>query len=161
MTSGVIAGLARRLAPGVPFLTSSQSGGSLPFQVDRGVSHYTGVGVFLRPLDDLRRSDVRFVSEGLAFAIPPERDTVDEACGGSRRSGHDPDWKRAVHHDTGGSWDLEDVRDPLPRLQPDIGIQPPPTERLARQLVVDIERLSSSCDPSCNCVSTALRFNFI
>ena len=111
MTSGVIAGLARRLAPGVPYLTSSPSGGSLPFQMDQGVSHYTGVGVFLRPLDDLRRSDVRFVSEGLAFAVPPERDTVDEACGGARRSGHDPGWKQAIHHDTGGSWDLEDVRD--------------------------------------------------
>jgi len=24
---------------------------------------------------------------------------------------HDPAWKRAIHHDTGGSWDLEDVRD--------------------------------------------------
>jgi beta-mannosidase len=111
MTSTVIAGLARTLAPGVPYLTSSPSGGSLPFQADQGVSHYTGVGVFLRPLDDLRRSDVRFVSEGLAFAVPPERETVDEVCGGARRSGHDPDWKQAIHHDTGGSWDLEDVRD--------------------------------------------------
>ena len=82
MTSSVIAGLAGSLAPGVPYLTSSPSGGSLPFQMDQGVSHYTGVGVFLRPLDDLRRSGVRFVSEGLAFAVPPERDTVDEACGG-------------------------------------------------------------------------------
>jgi len=66
--------------------------------------------VFLRPLDDLRRADVRFVSEGLAFAIPPERETVDGVCGGARRAGHDPTWKQAIHHDTGGSWDLEDVR---------------------------------------------------
>ncbi len=106
----VIPDLSSRLAPGIPYVTSSPGGGSLPFQMDRGVSHYTGVGVFLRPLDDLRRSDVRFVSEGLAFAIPPERDTVDEACGGARLAGHDPGWKRAIHHDTGGSWDLEDVR---------------------------------------------------
>jgi len=112
----VVPGLSARLAPGVPYVTSSPGGGSLPFQMDRGVSHYTGVGVYLRPLDDLRRADVRFVSEGLAFAIPPERDTVDERCGGARRAGHDPTWKQAIHHDTGGSWDLEDVRDHYVKL---------------------------------------------
>ena len=112
----VVPALSAVLAPGVPYVAASPGGGSLPFQMDRGVSHYTGVGVFLRPLDDLRRSDVRFVSEGLAFAIPPERDTVDEVCGGARRAGHDPTWKQAIHHDTGGSWDLEDVRDHYVRL---------------------------------------------
>jgi len=103
--------LAGLLAPGVPYLSSSPSGGDLPFQVDQGVSHYTGVGVFLRPLDDMRRADPKFVSEGLAFAIPPERATVEDHLGGARQAGHDPAWKQAIHHDTGGSWDLEDVRD--------------------------------------------------
>ena len=28
----------------------------------------------------------------------------------SRRAGHDPGWKRSVHHDAGRSWDLEDVQ---------------------------------------------------
>ncbi|MGD0312980.1 MAG: glycosyl hydrolase [Acidimicrobiales bacterium] len=111
LTSRIIPGLADLVAPGVPYLTSSPTGGSLPFQMNEGVCHYTGVGVFLRPLEDLRRSEVTFVSEGLAFSIPPERDTVDDACGGARQAGHDPSWKQAIHHDTGGSWDLEDVRD--------------------------------------------------
>ncbi|MGO8871947.1 MAG: glycosyl hydrolase 2 galactose-binding domain-containing protein [Acidimicrobiales bacterium] len=111
LTHVVVADLAADCAPGVPYLTSSPSGGDPPFRVDRGVSHYTGVGVFMRPLDDLRRAEPRFVSEGLAFSIPPERATVDDRCGGARQAGHDPSWKRAVHHDTGGSWDLEDVRD--------------------------------------------------
>ncbi len=111
LTARVVPDLVERLAPGVPYVTSSPSGGSLPFQMDQGVSHYTGVGIFLRPLEDLRRSEVRFVSEGLAFSIPPERDTVDDVCGGARQAGHDPTWKQAIHHDTGGSWDLEDVRD--------------------------------------------------
>ncbi len=111
VTGKVIAERSAALAPGIPYLTSSPTGGTLPFQVDEGVSHYTGVGVFMRPLDDLRRSAPRFVSEGLAFAQPPEQATVDEAFGGARAAGHDPGWKRAVHHDTGGSWDLEDVRD--------------------------------------------------
>ncbi len=106
-----IAERSSSIAPGVPYLTSSPTGGHLPFQVDSGVSHYIGVGVHLRPLDDLRRASPRFVSEGLAFSNPPERTTVEEAFGGPRPAGHDPTWKQAVHHDTGGSWDLEDVRD--------------------------------------------------
>ena len=83
----------------------------MPFRPGSGVCHYTGVGVFLRPLDDLRRAAPRFVSEGLAFAIPPEPATVEEGFGGAKAAGHAPDWKRSIHHDTGGSWDLEDVRD--------------------------------------------------
>ncbi len=111
LVSKVVAERAATLAPGVPYVTSSPSGGPLPFRPDHGVSHYTGVGVFARGLDDLRRAAPRFVSEGLAFSIPPEPTTVERYCGGARRAGHDPSWKRAVHHDTGGSWDLEDVRD--------------------------------------------------
>jgi beta-mannosidase len=64
----------------------------------------------LRPIEDARRSNVRFAAECLAFATPPERQTVDEECGGSFRAGHDPTWKRSVHHDAGRSWDLEDMQ---------------------------------------------------
>lgn len=116
LTATVLPAIAAELAPGVPYLTSSPTGGALPFQIDQGVSHYTGVGVFMRPLGDMRRADPKFVSEGLAFSIPPNRATVDDACGGARQAGHDPTWKRAIHHDTGGSWDLEDVRDHYVRV---------------------------------------------
>jgi beta-mannosidase len=106
-----IPSVAERLLPGVPYVTSSPTGGDLPFQADAGDCHYWGVGSYLRPADDARRSGIRFMSEGMGFAIPPERQTVDEACGGAIRAGHDPGWKQALHHDTGRSWDLEDVRD--------------------------------------------------
>ncbi len=65
----------------------------------------------MRPLTDSAEARPKFVSEGLAFSIPPGSETVDDACGGARQAGHDPTWKRGIHHDTGGSWDLEDVRD--------------------------------------------------
>jgi beta-mannosidase len=103
--------LAERMLPGLPYVVSSPTGGDLPFRVDVGISHYFGVGTFLRPLDDARRANVRFMSEGLAFGVPPERQTVDEACGGAVRAGHDPGWKRSVHHDTGRALDLDDVRE--------------------------------------------------
>jgi beta-mannosidase len=111
LTDKVVPAVGGQLLPDVPYVTSSPTGGDLPFQVDAGVCHYTGVGVFGRPLSDLRSAAPRFVSEGLAFAVPPPNETVDDLCGGARRAGHDPSWKRAIHHDTGGSWDLEDVRD--------------------------------------------------
>ncbi len=60
--------------PGLPYVSSSPAGGDLPFQVDAGVSHYFGVGVYLCPLSDLRRAEPRFVSEGLAFSDPARAD---------------------------------------------------------------------------------------
>lgn len=96
--------------PDVAYVPSNPSGGDPPFRMDRGVSQYFGVGGYLRPPEDARRSGVRFAAECLAFATPPEPKTVDELCGGAFRAGHDPEWKRGVHHDAGRSWDMEDVR---------------------------------------------------
>jgi len=107
----VIPELAARVLPGIPYVTSSPNGGSHPSQPDVGVSHYFGVGSYLRDLHDARSCGARFVSEGLAFAIPPEVETVDECLGGAQRAGHDPSWKQGLHHDTGRSWDTEDFRD--------------------------------------------------
>ena len=107
----VLPALVERLAPGLPYLPTSPTGGDLPFQSDAGVTHYFGVGVFLFPLTDLRRSAPRFVAEGLAFAVPPERTSVDEGFGGDLAGHHESEWKRAVHRDAGSWFDLEDVRD--------------------------------------------------
>jgi beta-mannosidase len=111
LTETTIPALAAARLPAVPYVTSSPTGGDLPFQPDAGDCHYWGVGSYLRPPDDARRVGIRFMSEGMGFAIPPERQTVEEECGGAVRAGHDPRWKQALHHDTGRSWDLEDVRD--------------------------------------------------
>ena len=107
----VLPDVVGRLAPGLPYVPTSPTGGDLPFQVDVGVSHYFGVGVFMFPLSDLRRSAPRFVAEGLAFAVPPERASLDEGLGGDLTSRHESEWKRAVHRDASSWFDLEDVRD--------------------------------------------------
>jgi beta-mannosidase len=107
---------AARLLPGVPYVRSNPTGGDLPFRMDAGVSQYFGVGGYLRTLEDVRRSGVRFAAECLAYATPPEPSTVDEACGGATRANHDPEWKLGVHHDAGRSWDMDDVRDYYERL---------------------------------------------
>ncbi len=111
VTDAVLPDLVAREVPGLAYVSSSPSGGDLPFQADAGVCHYFGVGVYLFPLDDLRRSSPRFVTEGLAFAVPPERVTLEEGFGGDLSAHHESAWKRAVHRDAGSWFDLEDVRD--------------------------------------------------
>jgi beta-mannosidase len=106
-----IPALAAEWLPGVPYVTSSPTGGTLPFSCDRGVAHYFGVGAYLRPLEDARRAGVRFAAECLAFSTPPEPEVVEELLGGAHRAGHHADWKLGVPRDGGASWDFEDVRD--------------------------------------------------
>ena len=99
------------IVPDVPYVASTPSGGEPPFRCDVGVAHYFGVGAYLRPLEDARLAGVRFASECLSFAIPPERETVSRVYGTAAVAGHDPRWKLAVAHDAGTPWDFEDVRD--------------------------------------------------
>lgn len=103
--------LVGRALPGVAYVSSSPTGGALPFEADAGDCHYWGVGSLLRDLDDPRRCGIRFMSEGLGLGTPPDRQVVDDVFGGAMAAGHAPAWKRAVHHDTGRSWDLDDIRD--------------------------------------------------
>lgn len=114
--TGVLAAVAAELVPGVPVVTSSPTGGVPVTRADVGVSHWFGVGAYRRPLSDTRAAGVRFAAECLALSNPPERSTVEQACGGAVRAGHDPRWKLAVPRDPTASWDFEDVRDHYVRL---------------------------------------------
>ncbi len=133
-----IAYLASRLLPGVAYVTNSPSGDGHSFQVDTGVAHYFGVGAYLRSLDDARRSGVRFAAECLAFAVPPERVTVEECFGGATGAGHRPEWKRAVPRDATASWDFEDVRDHYVRAL--FGADPAQVRRVDPERALDLGR---------------------
>lgn len=103
--------LCAELHPGTGYLPSTPCGGVLPFHTNAGVTHYYGVGAYLRPVSDLRQADVKFTPESLGFSNVPEPATVDAIMQGSRAVTHDPRWKARVPRDTGPGWDFEDVRD--------------------------------------------------
>lgn len=97
---------------GAPYVPSSPWGGDIVSRPDTGVAHYYGVGAYLRELHDARAASPRFAAECLAFAVPPQRETVERYFGGPVSAGqHDPVWTRTVYRDAGASWDFEDVRD--------------------------------------------------
>ncbi len=109
--SELLPSLCERWHPGVPYVASTPSGGVMPFHVGTGITHYYGVGAYLRPITDVRRAGVRFTPECLGFSNVPETDVIDALMRGESPAPHDPRWKRRVPRDSGAGWDFEDVRD--------------------------------------------------
>jgi beta-mannosidase len=103
--------LVAELHPGAAYVPSTPTGGALPFHAREGVTHYYGIGAYLRPVSELRSASVRFTPECLGFSNVPEPSTCVALFDGANPVTHDPRWKRRVPRDTGPGWDFEDVRD--------------------------------------------------
>jgi beta-mannosidase len=103
--------IVAELHPNAIYVPSTPTGGALPFHTREGVTHYYGVGAYLRPIAELRSAAVRFTSECLGFSNVPEPSTCVELFDGANPVTHDPRWKRRVPRDTGPGWDFEDVRE--------------------------------------------------
>ena len=100
---GLFAERVRAILPGTAYVPSSTHGGAFPHEPAAGVTSYYGVGAYLRPLEDARRSDVRFASECLAFANIPGDPELPRATSAA--------WKARSPRDLGAGWDFDDVRD--------------------------------------------------
>jgi len=99
--------------PDVAYVVNSPSAApgdtvSMPFGTHGGITHYYGVPAYQRSFDDVRRSQVRFASECLAFANVPD-DVALRAMPNPRA--HEPRWKTGVPRDPGSAWDFDDVRE--------------------------------------------------
>ena len=108
--------LCAQHAPGTPYWPSSAHGGAFPHQASAGSCSYYGVGAYLRPLEDARRSELRFATECLALANVPEPGDLGSVPGGAAVRVHSAAWKSRSPRDLGAGWDFDDVRDHYLRL---------------------------------------------
>ncbi len=109
--SQLIPDLCAQWHPGVPYVPSTPSGGALPFHVGSGITHYYGVGAYMRPIAEVRRANVRFTPECLGFSNVPENETLNALFDVQVPVCHHPLWKSRVPRDSGSAWDFEDIRD--------------------------------------------------
>jgi len=93
------------------YISSSPSGGSLPFRANQNLSHYYGVGAYLCSPSELRKHDVKFTSECLGFSNIPIEKHRNSVLNGDSISTTDPRWKKRTPRDIGTGWDFEDIRD--------------------------------------------------
>jgi beta-mannosidase len=103
--------LVAAAAVDAPYVPSTPWGGDLPFRPDRGIANYYGVGAYLRPLEDARRSEVRFAAECLAFSNVPDEARLESIETPAGLTAHAHGAKSGVPRDVGAGWDFADVRD--------------------------------------------------
>ena len=105
---GVLREASATHRPDASYVPNSPWGGPTPFSTRHAITHYYGVGAYMRPLEDARRADVGFAAECLALAhLPAEADLDGDLA---KQPGHS-DWKRGTPRDRGAGWDFDDVRD--------------------------------------------------
>ncbi|MGS2724273.1 glycoside hydrolase family 2 protein [Porticoccus sp. GXU_MW_L64] len=95
----------------IPYIPSTPTGGSMPFHIGKGISHYFGIGAYRHRLNDRSVDEVRFSSECLGFAHVPSKESVSSFMEGDSRAIYNDKWKAGTPRDGGAGWDFDDIRD--------------------------------------------------
>jgi beta-mannosidase len=121
------------LCDGDVYVPSTPSEGALPFHTSTGITHYYGVGAYMRPIGDARRANVRFTPECLGFSNVPESGETREA----------------VPRDAGSDWDFADVREHYVRElfdSEDLALSRVATGEVMSQVFSEWRSAGSSCN---------------
>ncbi|MCF6193192.1 MAG: hypothetical protein L3J46_02530 [Kangiellaceae bacterium] len=97
--------------PGIPYISSSPSGGALPFHLSEGTSHYWGVGAYMLPTSDKNKERVKFASEGMGLSHIPNDKFITENFGKNKLFPYSNDFVYRVPRDLGAGWDFDTIRD--------------------------------------------------
>lgn len=124
-----------------PSSPATLTGPAWPFQINAGISHYFGVGAYLRPLTDARCAELQFTSECLGFANLPDEHFLEQHFQSEQICSSHPLWKRGIPRDQACHWDFEDVRDFY--LQQIFQVQPAPLRSSHNYRYRQLSRLSS------------------
>lgn len=108
--SELIPEICRQERVAIPYVPTSPGGADMPYQVGQGTSSYYGVGAYMRPVADVRRDNLRFVTEGTGISNIPESGNIDLLYAKEPVRFNDPRWKSGIQRDHGSSYDFEDVR---------------------------------------------------
>lgn len=101
----------KNIHPSIPYLPSSPTGGTLPFHLSKGVSHYWGIGAYMKPVTDQNKQLVKFCSEGMGLPHIPENYLIHQYIGKSTLYPYSNDWTSRIPRDLGAGWDFDTIRD--------------------------------------------------
>jgi beta-mannosidase len=107
-----IPALVSEWAPSAVHVRSTPTGGRTPIDIREGVCHYFGVGAYMRGLPDARTAGVRFAAESLAFAVPPEPESIEALFGRAdptEDAATEANWRRGFAQDPGTDWTFADI----------------------------------------------------
>jgi len=103
--------MCNSLHPSIPYISSSPTGGALPFHLSEGVSHYWGVGAYMHPVSDQNKQLVKFASEGMGLSHIPEDKIIYDSIGKQSLFPYSNDWNYRTPRDLGAGWCFDEIRD--------------------------------------------------